>query len=134
MSGGHDGVAVLAGRIEDDEGRESVDMPLQCEELRHRLRGHRPDLAADQVEHEVVPARRRAGADEFAPRAGDDQRPLGVSADRRILCGEHAGVRPVQVASTPSKSPVSAIRNRPEQASRCRAGSCRSVIQPAIRG
>lgn len=46
----HQRVAMIAWRIEDDEGREAVGMTLQGEELRDRLGSSGPGLAADQVE------------------------------------------------------------------------------------
>ena len=62
-------VAMIAPALEDHIGREPVLVPLQRERPRHCLCSGRARMARDQIQHEIVPRRRRARAHQFVARA-----------------------------------------------------------------
>ena len=70
-------------------------MPLQCEHTRDLLRRGRARVPSDEIEREVVPARRGARAHELFASPRDDEHALGMDRHVRIERREHARVAEV---------------------------------------
>ena len=108
-------------------------MPLQREHARDLLRGGRAGVARDEVQHQVVPGRRRARADQLLAQPGDHEHALRMDRHGRIRAprtrarSRSAPWRPCR-RTAPSR-PAGRCPSRPSRARR-RARACAAASRP----
>jgi hypothetical protein len=78
---GYNRVTVIGGRLEHHVGRESRLVPLQGKELGGGLHRGRRDIAANQVQDQVVPRDGGAGGHEFLVATCGNQDPLWINGN-----------------------------------------------------